>query len=90
MGKSGDTCPNVNNRGVPSGYWSKDGTDLDGEGDKCSKYEEVLNFSLVCLTSIIFFMPFQVTSVLGFKFTLVVVLSQQKVEYWKITTGKSE
>ena len=26
----------------------------------------------------------------GFKFTLVVVLSQQKVEYWKITTGKSE
>ena len=35
------TCPNVNNRGVPAEKWSEDGTELDGEGDKCYKYERI-------------------------------------------------
>ena len=42
VAKSDETCENVNNRGVPGGYWSTDGTELDGEGVKCSKYEEIL------------------------------------------------
>jgi len=35
IAKQGETCPNVNNRGVPSAFWSEDGTELDGEGEKC-------------------------------------------------------
>ena len=38
------TCPNVNNRGVPAEKWSEDGTELDGEGDKCYKYERIEHF----------------------------------------------
>ena len=43
-----DECPNINNRGVPGGLWTEDGTELDGDGLKCSKYElRVINFIMV-------------------------------------------
>ena len=51
VGKPGDKCPNVNNRGVPARLWSEDGTELDdGEGDKCYKYGEVFNI-FICVSS---------------------------------------
>ena len=51
VGQPGDKCPNVNNRGVPKAYWSEDGTELDGEGQKCYKYDEYFSNMIIFASS---------------------------------------